>query len=202
MTYIPEKRYSGSAQLGREGGGDAEGERQGYGYSERWSSKRGGHGILTGSDSPAPRYQSLKLLVKRHRITYKYSTYVFTEMIIAMTSVFNELREPVEHLPLSPQDFQVLMVVFDQPLHGYGIVKASTDESGRAVLDLGSLYRIISRLIKKGLLEDVTAEQADSKRQRRYYRATQLGRRVTRAEAVRLRELLASQQAELLWQKP
>ena len=101
---------------------------------------------VSGSPFPAPRYQSLKLLVKRHRITYKYSTYVFTEMIIAMTSVFNELREPVEHLPLSPQDFQVLMVVFDQPLHGYGIVKSSADQSGKAVLDLGSLYRIISRL--------------------------------------------------------
>ena len=119
-----------------------------------------------------------------------------------MTSATNELRDPAKHLPLSPKDFQVLMVVFDQPLHGYGIVKASTDESGQAVLDLGSLYRIISRLIKQGLIEDVTAEQADSKRQRRYYRATDLGRRVTRAEAARLRELLESEQAGLLWQKP
>lgn len=119
-----------------------------------------------------------------------------------MTSVSNDLRDPAVHLPLSPQDFQVLMVVFDEPLHGYGIVKASTDESGQAVLDLGSLYRIISRLIKKGLIEDVTAQQADPKRQRRYYRATDLGRKVTRAEAVRLRELLQSEQAELLWQKP
>jgi len=119
-----------------------------------------------------------------------------------MTSVSNELRDPALYLPLSPQDFQVLMVVFDQPLHGYGIVKLSKADSGQAVLDLGSLYRIISRLIKKGLIEDVTEDQADSKRQRRYYRATELGRRVTRAEAVRLRELLESEQAELLWQKP
>ena len=119
-----------------------------------------------------------------------------------MNSVSNNLRDPIGYLPLSPQDFQVLMLVFDQPLYGYGIVKASTDESGTAVLDLGSLYRIIGRLIKKGLIEDVTAEQADAKRQRRYYRATELGRRVTRAEAVRLRELLESEQAELLWQKP
>ena len=119
-----------------------------------------------------------------------------------MTSTSNDLRDPAQHLPLSPQDFQVLMLVFDQPLHGYGIVKASAAESGHAVLDLGTLYRIIGRLIKKGLIEDVTAEQHDPKRQRRYYRATDLGRRVTRAEAVRLRELLESEQAELLWQKP
>ena len=80
--------------------------------------------------------------------------------------------------------------------------RASTDESGKTVLDLGSLYRIIGRLIKKGLLEDVTTDQADSKRQRRYYRATDLGRRVARAEAARLRELLASERGELLWQEP
>ncbi len=119
-----------------------------------------------------------------------------------MTSASNDLHEPAEFLPLSPQDFQVLLVVFDQPVHGYGIVKASTDEPVKAVLDLGSLYRIISRLIKKGLIEDVTAELADSKRQRRYYRATEMGRRVARAEAARLHALLESAQAELRWEEP
>jgi DNA-binding PadR family transcriptional regulator len=119
-----------------------------------------------------------------------------------MTNLPDELRDPAEFLPLSPQDFHVLMVVFDEPLHGYGIVKASAEASGPAVLDLGSLYRIISRLIKQGLLEDVTVQQADSKRQRRYYRATELGQQVARAEAVRLRELLESEHAELLWERP
>ena len=111
-------------------------------------------------------------------------------------------RDPQSHLPLAPRDFQVLLLLLDEPLHGYGIVKASTDETGRSVLDLGSLYRIIGRLMKEGLLEDVTDEMDDSRRQRRYYRATELGRRVARAEAVRLRRLLQSEQAELLWEKP
>jgi DNA-binding PadR family transcriptional regulator len=57
-------------------------------------------------------------------------------------------------------------------------------------------------LIKKGLIEDVTAELADSKRQRRYYRATEMGRRVARAEAARLHALLESAQAELRWEEP
>ena len=111
-------------------------------------------------------------------------------------------RDPESHLPLAPRDFQVLLLLLDEPLHGYGIVKASTDEAGRSVLDLGSLYRIIGRLMKEGLLEDVTDELDDSRKQRRYYRATELGRRVARAEAVRLRRLLQSEQAELLWEKP
>jgi len=119
-----------------------------------------------------------------------------------MPNTANELQEPAEYLPLSPQDFQVLMVLFDQPLHGYGIVKAASDGSSKPVLDLGSLYRIISRLIKRGLIQAAPVEQPRSKRQRRYYRATDLGKRVARAEAVRLRELLRSKQAELLWEKP
>ncbi|MGD8322607.1 MAG: PadR family transcriptional regulator [Gemmatimonadota bacterium] len=110
--------------------------------------------------------------------------------------------DPESHLPLAPRDFQVLLLLLDEPMHGYGIVKASADEHGSSVLDLGSLYRIIGRLTKEGLLEDVTGELADSKRQRRYYRATELGRRVARAEAIRLRSLLESERADLLWEKP
>jgi DNA-binding PadR family transcriptional regulator len=119
-----------------------------------------------------------------------------------MPNIANELQDPTAFLPLSPQDFQVLMVLFDQPLHGYGIVKAAADGSTKPVLDLGSLYRIISRLIKRGLIQAVPVDQPNSKRQRRYYRATDLGRRVAQAEAARLRELLASEPAGLLWEKP
>jgi len=116
-----------------------------------------------------------------------------------MTS--NSLPDPAGFLPLSPRDFQVLLYIFDEPLHGYGIVQRSSDEGGEAVLDLGSLYRILDRMITKGLIEDVTEAQADPKRQRRYYRATDSGRSVARAEAFRLRRLLESDQAKLLWEK-
>ncbi len=84
------------------------------------------------------------------------------------------------------------------PLHGYGIVKASTDDSGKPTLELGSLYRIVSRLTNQGLIEDVPVDQPESKRQRRYYQTTEFGRQVTRAEALRLRALLESEHALLL----
>ncbi len=119
-----------------------------------------------------------------------------------MTGSLDATLDPQAHLPLAPRDFQLLLLVLDRPMHGYGIVKESTDASGGSVLDLGSLYRIIGRLIQQGLLEDVTGEQDDPRKQRRYYRATELGREVARAEAVRLRRLLESEQAELLWEKP
>jgi DNA-binding PadR family transcriptional regulator len=110
-----------------------------------------------------------------------------------------KLENVSEFLPLAPHDFQVLLFVSDQPVHGYGIVKASAVDSGIPTLELGSLYRIVNRLTKQGLIEEVLVEQPDSKRQRRYYGATDLGRQVVRAEARRLRALLSSDHAlELL----
>jgi DNA-binding PadR family transcriptional regulator len=115
-----------------------------------------------------------------------------------MSNSDNMLTDPRQFLPLAPQDFQVLLLLSDQPLHGYGVVKASVDELGKATLELGSLYRIVSRMTKAGLIEDVQVDQPDSKRQRRYYRTTDLGRRVARAEALRLQALLGSERALVL----
>lgn len=95
-------------------------------------------------------------------------------------------------LPLSPLDFQTLLLLTDRPRHGYGIVKASRSESGGTGLELGSLYRIINRLKRQGLLEAVEVPQPNTRRKRRHYRATALGRRVAAAEARRLRSLLES----------
>ena len=115
-----------------------------------------------------------------------------------MSNTDNTLAETAKFLPLAPQDFQVLLLLSDQPLHGYGIVKASKNESGKASLELGSLYRIVSRLTKQGLIEDVPTDQDDAKRKRRYYQTTDLGNQVVRAEARRLRALLASEHALVL----
>jgi DNA-binding PadR family transcriptional regulator len=112
-----------------------------------------------------------------------------------MYSNANQLQRVAQFLPLAPLDLQVLLLVSERPMHGYGIVKASKEETARASLELGSLYRIISRMTKAGLIEDVHVDQPDSKRQRRYYMATDLGRQVVRAEARRLRALLRSEPA-------
>jgi DNA-binding PadR family transcriptional regulator len=88
--------------------------------------------------------------------------------------------------PLKSADFHILLVLAEGPLHGYGIMKASEAESGGAVrLEIGSLYRILSRLLEAGLIED-----ADSDERRNYYRISRLGRRVLRSEAERLSGLV------------
>lgn len=104
-------------------------------------------------------------------------------------------RDPRQFLPLTSLDFQVLTVLAVRPLHGYAIVQATADSfPEQPVLDLGSLYRIIARMAADGLIREVPqpAGAPADQRVRRFYLATDLGRTVARAEANRLRALLAS----------
>lgn len=98
-------------------------------------------------------------------------------------------------LPLAPLDFQVLALLATRRLHGYGLIQASVNHfPEQPPLDVGSLYRIISRMLYQRLIREVKAphDTPEDRRVRRYYLATDLGRDVARAEAARLRALLAS----------
>lgn len=105
------------------------------------------------------------------------------------------MRDPASFLPLSPQDLQLLLILVEGPLHGYGIVKASEGERGRPELELGSLYRIIWRMKREGLIEEVSEPPTDTRRKRRCYTITALGRAVAAAEARRLQRLLEAKGA-------
>ena len=99
-----------------------------------------------------------------------------------------------DFLPLSALDFQVLAVLVRGPLHGYAIVQATQERfPDQPVLEIGSLYRIISRMLDDGLIEEVAKPEdvPESGRKRRFYRATELGVAVLRAEADRVRSLLS-----------
>jgi DNA-binding PadR family transcriptional regulator len=60
-------------------------------------------------------------------------------------------------------------------------------------LEIGSRYRIIGRMLDDGLIREVDAprDNTSDRRVRRFYALTPLGRAVGRAEADRLRALLA-----------
>ena len=98
-------------------------------------------------------------------------------------------------------DFQVLSLLVEGPCHGYGIVQAAEARyPDQPVLEIGSLYRIIGRMLDDGLIEEVGKPVGipESGRKRRFYRATELGRSVLRAEADRLRSLLAAVEGTVL----
>jgi len=103
--------------------------------------------------------------------------------------------DPAAFLPLTALDSQVLSLLVEGPCHGYGIVQAAESRyPEQPALEIGSLYRIIGRMLDDGLIEEVEkpAEVPESGRKRRFYRATELGRAVLRAEADRLRSLLSA----------
>jgi DNA-binding PadR family transcriptional regulator len=107
-----------------------------------------------------------------------------------------------DFLPMSPLDFQVLLLLQTDPRHGYGIVQAGEQLfPSEPPLEIGSLYRIVSRMLETGLIEEVgpPPQTPTDARRRRFYQATELGMAVARAEATRMHALLESPQAaELL----
>ena len=109
-----------------------------------------------------------------------------------MTSNINNIKH---FLPLKPLDFQVLTVLGHGELHGYGIVQATKAQfPDQPALELGSLYRIIGRMLDHELIREVRppVTRPIDRRVRRYYTITDLGLRVVRAEAARMRSLLAA----------
>jgi DNA-binding PadR family transcriptional regulator len=96
------------------------------------------------------------------------------------------MPDPHHLLPLKPADFHILLSLAAGPLHGYGIMKAVERESnGEVRLELGSLYRLLGRLLDLGAL---AADQTGDRR--RNYSLTPFGRRVLEAEARRLTALV------------
>ncbi len=103
-----------------------------------------------------------------------------------------ESDSPGAHLPLSPPVFHVLLALGEGPLHGYGIMRGFEERTGgRESLLPGTLYATLARMVEGGLVEELPEPpEPDADRRRRYYRLTERGRRVARAEADRLALLL------------
>jgi DNA-binding PadR family transcriptional regulator len=96
-------------------------------------------------------------------------------------------------LPLPPATFHILMAVAEEERHGYAIIQDVARCTGGALrLSAGTLYRSIQRMLEQGLLEETQerpAPELDDER-RRYYRITNFGAAVARAEARRLAQLV------------
>jgi DNA-binding PadR family transcriptional regulator len=83
--------------------------------------------------------------------------------------------------------FEILVTLASGDHHGYSILTEVRERTGES-LRAGSLYRAIGRLLEDRLIEELDERpdpRVDDER-RRYYRLTELGRRVAAAEAARL----------------
>lgn len=100
-----------------------------------------------------------------------------------------EGRSPEAVLPLRPIDLQILLILLEDDLHGYGLMKAVEEQSaGRVRLEVGSLYRVIKRLLTSELIDEAAAarELAGEAKRRRNYTISEFGREVAAAEVDRL----------------
>jgi DNA-binding PadR family transcriptional regulator len=96
---------------------------------------------------------------------------------------------PNELLPLTEPVFYILVALFDEERHGYAIMQdVARETDGRLQLGPGTLYGCLKRMLSAGLVEesDERPDPAIDDQRRRYYRITDLGKRVIRAEARRL----------------
>jgi DNA-binding PadR family transcriptional regulator len=95
--------------------------------------------------------------------------------------------------PLPSAAFQILLSLVDGDFHGYGIMRQVEEQTGgRMRLGPGTLYSSIQALLEEKLIEevDLPGDAQPGHERRRYYRLSSAGRKLARAEAERLAELL------------
>ena len=109
--------------------------------------------------------------------------------------------DPESLLPLRPSVFHILLALSDGDLHGYGIMQeVAQHTAGQIKLGPGTLYGAIKRLLADGLIVE-TDERPDPElddERRRYYRLTEVGQKVVKAEAQRISRMVSVAQRKRL----
>ena len=97
--------------------------------------------------------------------------------------------------------FHILLALADKERHGYEIMREVDERSeGKVRVGPGTLYGSIKRMLSDGLIEELDERpdpELDDER-RRYYRLSELGRRIAVAEAQRLERLVKSARSKKL----
>ena len=110
-------------------------------------------------------------------------------------------RSPDDLLPLTPGMFHVLIALADGEKHGYAIIKEVARRTDGAIrVSAGTLYTLIRRFVQDGVIaeSDHRPEAALDDERRRYYRITDFGRDVAKAEAARMESTLSMARAKHL----
>jgi DNA-binding PadR family transcriptional regulator len=114
--------------------------------------------------------------------------------------------DPRAYLPLKDLVFRILVALAEGEQHGWALVQVLETSSGGAALLPGHLYRTLDRMLADGLIQErdqpavfPAPRTSRGVTPRRFFRLTELGRSVARAETRRLEALVArSRNARLL----
>ena len=102
---------------------------------------------------------------------------------------------------LHKDTFEILVALADRDRHGYSILQdISARTGGKVRLSPSTLYSAIRRLLEDGLIEELE-ERPDPKHddeRRRYYRLTDFGQKVLKAEVQRISKMVAVAQKKRL----
>lgn len=120
---------------------------------------------------------------------------IITKRVILVFMTSSRDPQPADLLPLSPQVFHILIALAGGDQHGYAIMQEVTARSGGKLrLSPGTLYGCIRRMLEQGVVVELQDRERPGRdeddERRRYYRLTPFGRKVVKAEAIRLADSL------------
>lgn len=94
--------------------------------------------------------------------------------------------------PLTESYFYILLCLYKEKLHGYGIMqKAKELSNGNVSIGAGTMYGATSNMMKKGWIEEIL-EEAKDERGKRLYKLTENGKSVLVQEVSRLENLVTN----------
>lgn len=94
--------------------------------------------------------------------------------------------------PLTESYYYILLCLYKEPSHGYGIMQMTLNLSnGRVKIGSGTMYGAVSNMMKKAWIREAKIEILEGDR-KRMYELTNLGGDVLKAEVDRQKELLRS----------
>jgi len=112
-------------------------------------------------------------------------------------------RSDSDHLPLSSAALHILLALAGEDLHGYGIMQEIARQSeGIYKLGPGTLYDNLRKLIQDGWVQELGSRRGDDDPRRRYYRLTEAGRHILRAETARLTQVVRDARSRLRMPSP
>jgi DNA-binding PadR family transcriptional regulator len=99
--------------------------------------------------------------------------------------------KPAAEVPLKPAVFHILMALSEQHRHGLGIAdEIEVSTRGAIRLGPGTLYRSLKEMTEDGLVSEAPPPLPDEDPRRKFYRITDAGLEVLRAEASRYEQIV------------
>jgi DNA-binding PadR family transcriptional regulator len=97
---------------------------------------------------------------------------------------------PLKNEPLTESYYYILLCLYQNPNHGYGIMQDTEKLSENTVkIGSGTMYGAIVNMLKKGWITETSSSNLADKR-KRLYELTPLGKKILEEEIIRLKRLI------------